>query len=128
MRDNFTHYIHFDCWIEDSIFNVLYKNGEITIEVAQEVVEARLSICEDKVYPMLSDIRKIRDVDRDARQFLASELGVKNLSACSLVVNTYFQKVISNLFILTYDINVPTKVFTDKDKAVCWLEQFKRFK
>lgn len=128
MEGSYRKYLHFDVWIDHDIFNLIYKNDEITLKIAQDVVKARLDICQRKVYPMLSDIRRIQHVDKFARQYLASEAGVMQLSAGALLVDNHFQKIVSNLFILTNKLAVPSRVFTNKQQAISWLEQFKRAK
>lgn len=125
MEESFRRYLHFDVWIEHDIFHITYKTNTISLKVAQDVVKARFDICQGKRYPMLSDIRRVQNADKSARQYLASEAGVRQLSAGALLVDNHFQKVISNLFILTNKLPVPSKVFTNKEKAISWLEQFK---
>lgn len=125
MEEGHKKYLHFDVWIDNDIFFLVYKNNEISLKIAQDVVRARLDLCQGKVYPMLSDIRSIQHVDKSARQYLASEASVKQLSAGALLVTSYFQKVVGNLFLLTSKIAVPAKVFTDKQQAILWLEKFK---
>lgn len=128
MEESYRKYLHFEVWIDHDIFNLLYNHREITLKIAQDVVKARLDICQGKMYPMLSDIRSIQHVDKSAKQYLASEAGVLQLSAGALLVNNRFQKIISNLFILTNKLAVPSKVFTNKPQAIIWLEQFKMAK
>ncbi len=125
MEENYREYLHFDVWIANDIFNLIYKNDEISLKIAQDVVKARLDICQGNIYPMLSDIRNIQHVERSARQYLASEVGVTHLSAGALLVSNQFQKIAGNLFILTSKLAVPSKVFTNKQQAILWLEQFK---
>ena len=115
--------------IKDGILFVKYaKNLEITLEIAKICVAERLKLCNGKSYPMLSDVRNIKNTSSNARDYIAEGDGTKSIIAGAFIVKNQFNKFLATIFInlsLIKTPNLPAKLFTDEDEAKLWLQQYK---
>jgi len=119
-------YMHYE--LIDGILICTYQSGlEITLDVAKNIVRNRLNFTENKSYPVLLNDKGLVSVDKSAREYFASEEGIKGVTAAALVANTVFNTFLGNFFIKVTVIKppVPTRLFTNEVKAIKWLEQFK---
>jgi len=115
--------------IEDGILLVKYsKDLEITLEIAKICVAARLKLCNGKSYPMLGDVRNIKNTDYKAREYIAEGDGTKGITAGAFIVKNSFTKFLATIFINLNMIktpDLPAKLFTNEYDAKLWLEQYK---
>lgn len=126
MQENFIETEQAQYWIEDGIFNVIYKPDLlISLDVAKKMVAERLKLTDGKTMPLYTDIRGLISIDTISRKYLAGGEAIKNLSAGAIRVNGLISKLAANIFIVVEKPPVPTKLFTDRDKAIAWLEKFK---
>lgn len=113
-------------WIEEGILNAVYKpNLVLTESIAKKLVEDRLKISKGITMPIFVDLREIISADTKARKYMAGEEAVRFISAGAFQVNGLISKLAGNIFIAVDKPLVPTKLFTDRDKAIGWLEKFK---
>lgn len=113
-------------WIKDHILYCLYAPFlNVTLEIAQACVEDRIKFTEGKTYPLFSDIRKVKYIDRSARMYLSKETSLKNISAESLMISSQSDKFLSNLYIKINNPGIPTEQFSNDQEAIVWLQQFK---
>jgi len=115
--------------IEDGILFVTYtKNLEITLEIAKTCVAERLKLSNGKDYPMLADIRNIKNTHSDARTFIAQGDGTKGITAGAFIIKNEFNRFLANMFInlnLIKTPQLPAKLFTNENEAKQWLQQYK---
>ena len=114
--------------IIDGILKISYKPDlRITYEVAKKIVKHRLTFTKGKSYPGLLEDKGITEFTREAREFFASEEGIKGVTAAALVVNSGFSSFLGNFFMSVTVIKprVPTRLFTNRDKALKWLAKYK---
>lgn len=128
MKDNFCRTLYSRGWIEDGIAYFTYTTEEITLRVAEQVVESRLKLFNGLTYPVVTDGRSVKSIDADAMKYLASSVSTQLVSAGALLVNNQFQKVAGNLFLLINKPAVPAKLFTSEAEALQWLQQFKKIR
>lgn len=113
-------------WIENGILFFIFKPGLILSErISKQMVQERLKISNGVIRPMFIDIRHLVSTDIKARKYMASEEAILFISAGAIHVNGLISKLAGNIFITVDKPLVPTKLFTDKDKAIRWLEKFK---
>ncbi len=111
-------------WIENDILFYVYKNGvEITLEVAIQIVKDRILFQQGKSYVMLCDIRGIKKVDKNARDYLATE-GSVLLKAVALLSNTPLSEIISDFYVKTSPPSIVTKEFNDYEEALSYLNAY----
>lgn len=113
-------------WINNGILYVKYAPLlVITGKIAQEGVIDRLKFCKGKTYPLLGDIRYIKDVSKEARAYLATGDSAKGLSAGGLIIKTQIEKFLGNLWMKIDKPIKPIKLFTDEASALQWLQHYK---
>ena len=112
-------------WIENEIFYLVYKTTDITLPIAQMAFKARMDMCNNKTYPLLGDVRLVKNFNRDARKFFSSGKSQEFLSAGALLINNPVQKFIVNFWLQIDRPKVPAKFFTDEAEAIQWLENYK---
>ena len=117
-----TPYIYFE--LKDDILLGTYK-GAITLEIAKKTVETRLKFTEGKSYPVFGQGINVSAIDRDAREYFASAEAVKGIKAGAFYVESVFQSFLINFSFNIFTPIVPVKIFTDRQKAIKWLEQYK---
>jgi len=115
--------------IEDGILLVKYTtNLEITLEIAKLCVAARLKLSNGKSYPMLADVRNIKNTTSDAKDYIAEGDGTKGINAGAFIVKNSFVKFLATMFVnlnLIKTPNLPAKLFTNEYDAKLWLQQYK---
>lgn len=119
-----TPYISFE--IKDDVLYVIYLSGAvITLEVAKEIVKQRLEYTNRAPYPLLITGEGLRAMEKPARDYLSTEEGTLYVTAGALLVNSVYTEFFGNFYLRITKPKVPALVFTDKVKALEWLEQFK---
>ena len=112
-------------YINDGIVYVDFLAEYVIFEIIEEGIKARLEITKDKSYPMLSDIRKVKSLSREARQRISQKDSGSGTSAAAILTSSKIHEVICNFFYAIYKAPAPSKMFTNREKAIEWLQQFK---
>jgi len=73
---------------------------------------------------VLIDMREIKGVSRDAREYYANERTASIQRATALVIKSPLSRVIANFFMGLNRPLTPTRMFTDVDEAIEWLQSF----
>lgn len=112
-------------FIQDGILHFYYKKIEnMDLELAKTCVHDRLEFTEYKSYPCLVDFILLKNSTKEARDYFAKE-GNEGLKANAILVNSTAFKMMANFYIMVNKPLNPTRLFTDKNAALEWLEQFK---
>jgi hypothetical protein len=112
--------------IKDGILYFTYLAGKtIHIDVAKEIVQQRLKYTNNTPYPLLVTYEGLRAMDKDSRDYFAAKQGVEGVLAAALVVNSVYTQFFGNMFLRITQTSIPSKLFTDRQEALKWLEQFK---
>jgi hypothetical protein len=108
------------------IIRGMYKQGPITLEMAKKVVENRLRFANYRDVPIMIGENGLRSIEKDAREFLSSDEGIKGLKAGAIVTNSLFSRHLANFFIRISVIRpkIPTRLFSDEEEALEWLKQY----
>lgn len=117
---------HYTLWIEDGIIHNVYKPDLImTIDIAIEMVNHRLKLTNDITYPLFVDIRNLVAIKAEARRYLAGSEAVKYASAGAIYLDNHLLYLVGQVFLKIDNPAIPSRLFTDKEKALHWLETFK---
>jgi hypothetical protein len=113
-------------WIENGIGYQTYKPGiNITLEIAKQMVKDRVQSFNGVARPVLVDIRSLKSIDAASRRYFASKEAGELILAGAIYLASPLARWAGNVF-LNIDVPItPAKLFTDKDKALEWLERFK---
>lgn len=113
-------------WINHGVHYIVYKPGCVmTLEAAKKIVEDRIKMVGNISYPGFGDARNLKSITREAMKFNKTPESALFVSAGALFINNQLLKIFSNIFLSLGKTLVPAKTFTDRDKALEWLEQFK---
>ncbi len=114
-----------DIVIEEGIVHIGLNYEHYTIPMIESGIKQRLALTKDKSYPMFSDLRKIKSITRGARQRLTQDDAAYGTKAVAFLINCKVQEILYNFFIIMHKPPAPSKMFTNKEKALEWLQQFK---
>ena len=98
--------------------------AEITIEDIKEDFAAFSQITAGNKAPCLTDMRGIKSINREAREYLSSLEAFRFISASALLIGSPVSKMIGNFFLGINKPPYPTKMFTSEAKAFEWLKEF----
>jgi len=111
-------------WIDKGVlFAELKVEAVINMDMAKEIVAARLAFCNNEDYPVLLDFNKFNYADKEVRRYMNTE-GIKGIKAGAFLSTSFAVKTFFNFYLSVSKPPVPTKVFNDKAKALLWLAQF----
>jgi len=118
-RNNFA-----EVWIDKEVLFFEYSPIiKLTLPIAKQLLKLRLSIQNNKKYPILCDLRKVIDADTKAMDYLAKE-GSIQATAVALLVNYPHTSITAEFYLKTSLPKVPTKVFEHKLKALEFLSEY----
>ncbi len=119
-----TEHVHIE--LVDGIMVSYFKEGiTLTLEVAKEVVKVRSEFFEYKFYPMLIEDKGVVSMTKEARDYFSTKEGAAYINAAALLLNSVFSMYLGNFFLKVSKPVTPAKIFTDKAKALKWLEKYK---
>jgi len=111
-------------FIQDGIFQADFKPLELLdLPTAQLTVNDRLAFFEQQAYPCLFEVTQIKQITKEARDFMAKE-GNQLVLASAMIVNSPMLKMIANFYIMVNKPQNPTQLFTNRQQAIEWLGQF----
>ncbi|MCK4760932.1 MAG: hypothetical protein KAW12_01945 [Candidatus Aminicenantes bacterium] len=112
-------------WLEDGIFHSeTHPNAEMDLGLAREHLKIHAKLTGGKKTPVLTDIRTIKSIDRDARRHLSGEEAEKIHTVLALLVTSPVSKVIGNFFMAINKPRFPSRMFNSEEKATAWLKSF----
>lgn len=95
--------------------------AEITLEHAKENTAKVRELSGDQVYPILVDIRKIRSISKEARDHFSMRGRKPGVIAIAMLVSSPLSRIIGNFFLGLNHPVVPTRMFTDRERAEQWI-------
>jgi len=119
-------YVHME--IRDEILYFSFKpDALVDLSVAKEIVRQRELFCNGKAFPALIQDAGLKQLDKDARDFLSGPEGTKNIKAGAMVASNQFNRFIGNFVLrITHDASkTPARLFDSVNEAIDWLGQFK---
>lgn len=108
------------------IKGVYFKDVIITLEMAKVAVKNRKIISDYEILPMLIDGTQVKKINKEARDYFASEEGSELLSATALLIDSNFTSFIANFLLkITFKKSrIPIQVFSNKQDAIKWLKTY----
>lgn len=110
-------------WLKDEIIHCTFKKKSIvTLKEAQAMVSSRLEFQKGKSHKAIQFISDYQVVTKEAKQFLAKE-GFKGIEKVALIIDTKLKVILGNMWIQINKPIGPTRLFTDTDEAMKWLNE-----
>lgn len=110
--------------IKDGILHVEYKNIKLDLSSAVNIVEDRLNLQEGRSIPVLCDIRRIKGINKTARNYLSIE-GSSFIKAVAFIVETPVSDMFLKFYLRTNKPQIPTMVFEMINVALMSLRKYK---
>ncbi|WMJ74081.1 hypothetical protein RCC89_13035 [Cytophagaceae bacterium ABcell3] len=116
-----------DFWFEDGILLQIFKPevDKVTLEVAKAVVRERKKLTKGKKYPLLVDFSYASSIDKEARDYWATEEGKDDVSYSGLVMSNYLAFLAAKLFMAFNKPGITTELFRTRQQAKEWLLSYK---
>jgi hypothetical protein len=113
-------------WIEDGILYFVYKQGiKMNLEAAKRIVADRLKVQKGVSFPVFCDMKGVKDSDKPGRDYLAKE-GSELVTAVAVMIDSPVTRIMLNFYLNINGPITPTRMFTEKDKALEYLATFKK--
>lgn len=126
IREWDTPYVHFE--LHDNVVILTFKPDLVVVKsIAEEIINNRILFIQGVSYPTLADVRKVRSADKAARESFGSLKAQEGVKAGALVSESVFSTFLGNFFLKIEFLNkskLPTRLFTDKEKAITWLKRY----
>lgn len=107
----------------DGIAKIRFKAAAVITEaVARRAMVELGALTNGKRPPLLSDIRKMKSITREAR--IVFDNVTDRFSALALLAGSPATQLMANFFIGLRRPKVPTQMFTDEEKALTWLRRY----
>lgn len=117
---------HYIIWLENGITHLVYKPGfVVTLDIAKQIVKKRIEVSGGITRPAFIDITRMVAVNKEARKYLAREEAARHISAGAIYLDNYVHYLAGRVFLNIDKPNIPSKLFTCKEKALRWLEPYK---
>lgn len=109
----------------DGILLINIKSEEFfSVSDYQELMDAAKSIGKGEKFLNLIIVGEHTIPDHDSRVLSTSQKGSKYKLADAFVINSLSQKLIANFYMNFHKPYVPSRFFTDENKAIEWLLSF----
>jgi hypothetical protein len=109
--------------IRDDILYIYYKRGlRFDLQVSKDFVAKRIQFLAGKQYPAVVIDEGLLSMDKQARDYFASDEGISGVTAVAFIQKTLFSKMLIDFFLGTSQPNISAKAFSNTDDAVKWLK------
>jgi hypothetical protein len=109
----------------DGIVRAIISPGaELTRQDAVEGLGIVRQLCGDCKRPYLVDARAIRSADSGNREYAGRPEHAQYVSACALIVDSPFTRLLMNLFLSVNQPPSPTRLVSSEDEGIEWLRQY----
>jgi hypothetical protein len=115
----------FNIELIDGIIHCIWCIEHYVIEDVEKGIELRIKIQQGKNYPMFVDFTNVKSGTREARQRLSDKDNGIGITAVAVLVKLKLQRILYNFFHSIYKAPAPTKLFTNKEEAIQWLQAYK---
>jgi hypothetical protein len=119
----------------DSFFKMTISDGIVCIKwltdyvndvnVVDNFIRKRIELQNNQIFPMLSDIRKLKGGNLAIRKRMVQPDGFEGINAIAVLCSSRFQVNMFNFFLLKYKLPMPYRCFIEEDDAIRWLTFFR---
>jgi hypothetical protein len=110
---------------EDGIlYAELYPGAAMTLEDAELSLAAIPRSADGSKHLVLVDLRNLKAMTREAREFYASDKAAQRVAAAALLVASPISRVIGSFFIGLNKTRMPLRLFTSEKEAISWLRGY----
>ncbi|WP_026451462.1 STAS/SEC14 domain-containing protein [Aequorivita capsosiphonis] len=111
--------------LNDNIVYIRYHiQVTIDIEAAVKIVEDRLTLQKGESFPVLCDIRGVKEINKSARDYLALE-GSLFVKAVAFIVDNPLSGTMTKFYLKANKPPVPTRAFLTIEEAKVFLDEYR---
>ena len=107
--------------LTENLMHIVYTVRSINLNAAQIIVRDRMMVQEGLAMPVLCDIRELRMVNKQARDFFALE-GSLLIKSLAFLIAPPITDVLSEFYLNTQRSDIPSKSFTLKSEALHFIK------
>ena len=104
------------------IENVIKEGVTLDVQDVRRFKEVNLTIAANKNYALLIDAKAESTITDEARKLLASKELAHLTIAKAIIIHTQKQKILGNIYLTVNKPHVKTRLFTERSKAIAWLQ------
>ena len=120
-----TPYVHYELH-GDLMIGAYKKDLKINLDMAREIVKIRQELANYTPVVALIYNQGVVKMDKKAREFFASDDGVKGIIAAAIVVGSPFTTFLANFFVSVNKPKMPVRVFSSEADALKWLQKYRK--
>jgi hypothetical protein len=98
-------------------------DAQIEIEDAKNTVNVIGKIHASGNWAVLVDIRKMKSLTKEARDYYGNNSIMRESSGCALLTESFFSKMLGNFFIGFSKPEFPARIFNSREEAILWLKE-----
>lgn len=103
--------------------NVIIDYTSIDTEEVLKIKEVNLQLTDGKPYAVLVDSGLFTSITKEARELSASTEFAQRTIAKALLVHSLGHRIVGEFYIKINKPIIKTKIFTNRDKAIEWLNK-----
>jgi hypothetical protein len=108
---------------EDNIIQIeCVPNTTMTIDEGKLSTQKVGELTHAAPLPMLCDLTNVVKMTQECRQHFAGPEHAEVFSKCALIITSPLSRIIGNFFLGANKPIRPTRLFTNKEKALIWLK------
>lgn len=115
----------YQVWLEDDILHFVVLTEVLDLKYAMEVNEIRKRFCNGRKYADFIDMRSIKYVTKEAREYMADPEISSLVKAGAVLFKSKVQVILGNYYLKFNNPTVPTRFFYTKEVALAWLNKYK---
>lgn len=109
---------------EDRIYhNDMREGAMLSAEDIDDFLTAFDELCGEKKFVVLTDLRKIKSVDKAFRDAMGHNRNSKYVGAVALLVASPVSRIVAQFFLSINKPFYPMKVFSNEKQAIHWLKE-----
>ena len=115
----------FDIILHESgiIENIGKKGHIIGVEDVKNLIETNMRLTKNGNYAALIDLDELSSFTKEAMNYTADKKTSPKIIARALMVNNLSKRIVGNFYVKVMSPQVNTKLFTERLKAIAWLEE-----
>lgn len=106
---------------EGIVWLTMHPDVEVTRDDARAIVDEAGRLVGARKLPLLVDMRRMRSLDRAAREHFKSDEATRHFTRIALLADSPLSRVLASFFVILGKHRLPVRVFTDPDAACAWL-------
>ena len=125
MKEDILHTALGDVHLEEGVLYTVLTVEEMTLELIKAHVAAiKAHFGASLPLPSITESGKMKSGTKESRDYSAGAEMATAFSCNAMIASSVIGKTLGNLFILFSKPKTPTKLFTDKSKALEWAKGF----